>query len=234
MKYPFEKQKDLKECGVCCLKMITRYFGGSVSREYLRDLTRTSREGVTAFDLVEGAKQLGFDAYGVNGDVLNLDNSKLPCISHVVLKKSYEHFIVIYKINKKKKELLIADPNNNHITKIKLDDFRKISTNNYIFLKPIKKLLYVDKNTKLRDILTTFIFNNIKTILKILTLSIFITLIHIFLSFEFKILLEYVINYHNSNNLIFLTLIFLLLILLRETNNFRRNNLVNQGTYVIV
>lgn len=228
MKYPFEKQKDLKDCGVCCLKMITRYFGGCISKEYLRDITNTTREGVTAFDLIEGAKKLGFNAYGVNGDVLDIDDSNLPCIAHVVLKKSYQHFIVIYKINKKKKELLIADPSNNHISKIKLDDFKKISTNNYIFLKPMKKLLYVDKNTKLRDILTNFIFNNIKTIFKILVLSIFITLTHIFLSFEFKILLEYVINYHNINNLIFLSLIFLLLILIKEINDFRRNNLVNK------
>lgn len=228
MKYPFEKQKDLKDCGICCLKMITRYFGGCISKEYLRDITNTTREGVTAFDLIEGAKKLGFNAYGVNGDVLDIDNSKLPCIAHVVLKKSYYHFIVIYKINKKKKELLIADPSNNHISKIKLDDFKNISTNNYIFLKPMKKLLYVDKNTKLKDILTDFIFNNIKTIFKILILSIIITLTHIFLSFEFKILLEYVINYHNTNNLIFLSLIFLLLILIKELNDFRRNNLVNK------
>lgn len=227
MKYPFERQKDLKDCGVCCLKMITKYFGGGISSEYLRNITNTTKDGVTAFDLIEGAKKLGFSAYGVSGDILNLDNTNLPCIAHVVLKKSYQHFIVIYKINKKKKELLIADPSNNHLIKMKFDEFKAISTNTYILLRPRKKLLYVDKNTKLRDILIDFIFNNIKCIFSILILSIFITLTNIFLSFEFKLLLEYVINYHNRNNLMFLSLIFLLFILIKEINDFRRNNLVS-------
>ncbi len=227
MKYPFIKQRDLKDCGVCCLYMISRYYGGGVSREYLKDITNTTKDGVTAFDLIEGSKKLGFDAYGVNGDINNLDSNKLPCIAHVVLRKSYQHFIVIYKINKKRQELLIADPGNNRLTKMKLDDFKAISTNNYILLKPRKKLLYVDKNTKLRDILIDFISNNKKLIYKTLILSSLITIIHIFLSFEFKMLLEYVINYHNYNNLYFIGLIFLCLIFIKEIYNFIRNNLVN-------
>ena len=102
MKYPFEKQKDLKDCGVSCLLMLTRYYGGGVSKEYLREITNTNKSGVTAFNLIEGAKKIGFDAYGVRGNIKELDNKNLPCIAHIIFKKSYQHFIVIYKVDKKK------------------------------------------------------------------------------------------------------------------------------------
>ena len=108
--YPFIKQKDLKDCGCCSLLMILRYYGGDVSLEYIRDITNTTRNGTNAYDLINGCKKLGFDSYGVKGDINDLDNSLLPCISHVVINKSYEHFIVLYKINKKKKIIYVADP----------------------------------------------------------------------------------------------------------------------------
>lgn len=87
MKYPFEKQTDLKDCGVCCLLMLTRYYGGEVSKEYLRQITFTTKEGVSAYSLLEGAKILGFSGYGVKGDFKGLKKEDLPCIAHVVLIK---------------------------------------------------------------------------------------------------------------------------------------------------
>ena len=227
MKYPFEKQKDLKDCGVCCLLMLVRYYGGGISKEYLRDITNTDRSGVNAYDLIEGAKKIGFDSYGVNGNILDIDDKCLPCIAHVIYKKNLQHFIVIYKIDQKKKILLVADPNNNHITKMNISDFKKISTNNFILLKPLKKIIYVEKNTELKDLISNYINKNIKIILSVILLSILITVINILCSFQFKILLEYVINYHTLNNLFLLTLIFFTLLLIKDISNFRRNRLIN-------
>jgi len=227
MKYPFEKQNDLKDCGVSCLLMLIRYYGGGVSKEYLREITNTTKSGVSALDLIEGAKKIGFDAYGVRGNIVDLDNKNVPCIAHVILKKSYQHFIVIYKVDHIKKRLLIADPNNNHPIKITFSEFMKISTNNYILLKPKRKIMYVDKNTELKNLLTNYIINNKNIIIKIISSSILITLIQIFLSFQFKFLLEYVINYHTLNNILLLTIIFLSLTLIKEISNLRRNKLVN-------
>ena len=226
MKYPFEKQKDLKDCGVCCLLMLIRYYGGGISKEYLRDITNTTKEGVTALDLIEGAKKIGFDAYGVKGSIEELDNNNCPCIAHIVYKKSYQHFVVIYKVDKKKKRLLIADPNTK-LSHISFEDFKKISTNNYILLKPRKRIIYVDKNTKLKEILIQYLKNNIKKISFVLLLSVLIMFIQIFLSFEFKFLIDYVINYNTINNLIFFTFIFFNLTLIKEISNLRRNTLVN-------
>ena len=227
MKYPFTKQKDLKDCGVCCLQMLVRYFGGSVSIEYLRELTCTTKDGVNAYNLIEGSKKIGFSSYGLKGNIEDLNINNTPCIAHVLIKKSYQHFIVIYKINKKNKTLLVADPNDNNIKKISYKEFKLISTNVFIIIKPDKKILYVSENKTFSN----FIFNIFKTssklIIMLFTISLLISFIQIICSFQFKILLKTVINYKTTYNLIFISLLFLLLIIFKELLNYIRNQKVN-------
>ena len=42
-KYPFIKQLGLKDCGVTCLKMIIKYYGGDYQIEKLRQITNTTK-----------------------------------------------------------------------------------------------------------------------------------------------------------------------------------------------
>lgn len=227
MKYPFERQNDLKDCGVCSLLMLIRYYGGGVSKEYLRNITNTTKSGVSAYSLIEGAKTLGFDSFGVTGSIKKIDKKYLPCIAHVIINKSYQHFVVIYKINPKKKIILMADPSKNGITKISFTEFNKISTNQFIFLKPKKKIEYVKKNTVLKHYVLNFLTSNYKKIIFLFLLSIVVTIFNILCSFQFKILIEYVINYQTTSNLILIILIFSLIILIKEISNYYRNHLTN-------
>ena len=57
-KYPYVRQIGIKDCGVACLKMILQFYGGNESLERLRNLTNTTKEGTSAFDLIKGAKKL--------------------------------------------------------------------------------------------------------------------------------------------------------------------------------
>lgn len=227
MRYPFEQQNDLKDCGVSCLSMIIRYYGGGVSKEYLRNLTHTTKDGVSAYSLIEGAKQLGFSAMGVSGEIRNLKNENLPCIAHVVIKKSYQHFVVVYKIYPKTNKILVADPAKKKLIKYDLSDFNKISTNKFIFLKPNKKIDYIKKNTVLKDMIRSVIINNIKLIVFFSFFSLISAFLNIINSFQFKFMMEYVISYHNLNNLVFLTFLFLGIVLGKEFSNYYRNRLVN-------
>ena len=45
-------QDGIKDCGVCCLLSIIRYYGGDVSREYLREITNTTKDGVSFYNLI--------------------------------------------------------------------------------------------------------------------------------------------------------------------------------------
>ena len=195
MKYPFIKQKDLKDCGVSCLLMLVRYYGGGVSTEYLRELTNTNITGTTAFDLI--------------------------------IKKKYAHFIIIYKIDKKKKKLLVADPNNNHITKMTFEEFNNISTNQFLLLKPKKKIMYVEENKELKSFIFSKIHSNAKTISYIITLSLSLTFLQILLSFDFKFILDKSVSYFSINNLINLSIVFLIIILLKQIMEYIRAKLIN-------
>lgn len=227
MKYPFEKQNDLKDCGVCSLLMLVRYYGGGVSKEYLRNITNTTKSGVSAYDLIEASKTLGFDSFGVRSDISKINKKYLPCIAHVVINKSYQHFVVIYKIDHKKKMILLADPNNTSLTKISFEKFQKISTNQYIILKPKKKIMYIKKNTVLKDFINNFLAHNSKKLILLLTLSTMFTLFNIISSFHFKIIMDYVIEYKTINNLLLISLIFGFVVIIKEVSNYYRNHIIN-------
>ena len=62
-------QDGYKDCGVSSFLSIIRYYGGDISKEVLREMTNTNNDGVNALNLITCAKELGFDAYGVNGEI---------------------------------------------------------------------------------------------------------------------------------------------------------------------
>ena len=51
-------QDGIKDCGVCSLLSVIRFYGGDVSKEYLRELTNTTKNGVSAYNLIEAAKKI--------------------------------------------------------------------------------------------------------------------------------------------------------------------------------
>ena len=132
-------QDGNKDCGICSLLSIIRFYGGDVSKEYLREITNTTKNGVSALGLIEGAKMLGFDAVGVCGDLNKIEDNNLPCLAHILTNKGFKHFIVIYKIDRDKELIYVMDPAKGKRI-LSFMEFKIISTNNYIFLKCIKKL----------------------------------------------------------------------------------------------
>ena len=55
------KQRDLKDCGACCIETILKYYGGYVPLEKIRDDTCTSINGTTAFHIIKALCNYGFD-----------------------------------------------------------------------------------------------------------------------------------------------------------------------------
>lgn len=59
----FVLQHDASDCGVACLlSIIIRYYGGSTTLQYLRELSGTTKQGTTLLGLYQAAGQVGFDA----------------------------------------------------------------------------------------------------------------------------------------------------------------------------
>ena len=132
-------QDGIKDCGICSLLSIIRYYGGDVSKEYLREITNTTKDGVSFYMLIEAAKNIGFDAIGMSGELDDINVNNLPCIAHFIVNKNYKHFVVIYNIDFKNNNITIMDPAKGKRI-ISFSEFNLSSSKNYIFLKPIKKL----------------------------------------------------------------------------------------------
>ena len=60
MKFPNYIQADAKDCGPSCLKIISKFYGKSVSIEDLRKLSENTREGSSLKSLSIAAEKMGF------------------------------------------------------------------------------------------------------------------------------------------------------------------------------
>jgi ATP-binding cassette subfamily B protein len=109
MRFPFFKQLDAMDCGPSCLRMIAKHYGKSYSVQHLREKSCILRTGVNLMGLSEAAESIGFRTTAVRTSIKKLkEQAKLPCILHW----NQEHFVVLYKITKKKDKYFfhIADP----------------------------------------------------------------------------------------------------------------------------
>ena len=224
-KYPIIVQDEIKDCGVSCIQMIIKYYGGYVKKSNLLEMTKTSKKGTTAYNIKNTLINLGFDCKGVRCKLkdINKDNIVLPCIASVTIDNSYKHFIVIYEINFNKKYLVIGDPADK-VKKIKYEDFIKIFNNILLIFYPIKTLT-IEKEVSQ----STFIFNLLKPHKKILInifiLSIFITLFSIITSFYTEYMFNS-LNYFSRKYLLFIFCIFFSIYILKIFSDYFRNKLL--------
>lgn len=220
-------QDGFKDCGICCLLSIIRFYGGDVSKEYLRELTNTTKDGVSLYNLLYASIKLGFDSSGVMGTINEINVNNLPCIAHINVNKSIQHFIVVYKINKEKKQITIMDPAKGKKV-ISFSEFNLLTSKNFLFLTPKKKLPILKKKNMVYRIIRRLLLENKKIIFTISTLTINYFIINIILSFHFKYLLEYSINYNVSNNIFLISIIIGTIYIFKNTIQFLRSILLNK------
>lgn len=109
MKYKHVKQYDTTDCAAACLAMVCLYYKKETTITKLRDLMGTDLKGTTLIGLSQCAEQLGFESRAVRVDREGfLSDYTLPCIANIVTEKGLSHFVVIYRINKKR--LIVGDP----------------------------------------------------------------------------------------------------------------------------
>lgn len=204
-KYVFVRQDDLKDCGISCLLMIIKTYKGNSSKEYLRWITNTNYDGVTALNLIETAKKFNFDSFGFKSSIKKINMNDLPIIAHTMIDNKYKHFVVIYNINYKRRVLTLADPASK-IYKISFDEFEKISTGNFIYLKPYKKILYLKNSSSLLITIKEFITKNKKIIFLSVTLCLLFSILTCFTSYCLKFIIDNYINI-SANKLLFISFI---------------------------
>ena len=209
------RQNGSMDCGVCCLLSVIRHYGGNLPIEYLREMTATDRNGVSAYNLVHTAQEIGFSAYGVRGELTDISSLDLPIISHVILNKNLKHFVVIYKIDNIKRKVMIMDPAKGKRIQT-FAEFSLMSSNNYIILKPIDTLPNIRVKKYVKMWFKNFSKSNITYLAYIVIFSLLSFFLSIVCGFHFSFLLNNAINYGIENNVLKISMLILVIYVFKE------------------
>lgn len=194
-------QEEKSDCGVSCLLSIIKYYGGYESLEDLRISSLTSDEGVSAYNLIECAKQYGFDCIGIKEK--NIDKLNLPCIAHLKINNTLSHFVVIYEYNVS--SITIMDPAVGLIKEGK-SIFESKFTGVVISLYPKEKLT----KRKTKNILWQNIFKELKKSKTSLILIITLNIIFVILSIVYSNYIQ-LLNITNPKSVILFIIIIIIL-----------------------
>ena len=198
------RQQDEKDCGVCSLLSIIRYYKGNVPLEQLRLDARTNNEGTTALNLVLASQKYGFDAVGMKVENLN-DIKRLPAIAHLNLEKGYSHYVVVEKITKDK--IILMDPAKGRVVKF-LWEFQKEWSGVVLIFYPKQKIIVLKNEVTLFTILKK-IFVSEKNLIKIIVLvSFLLTIFTIALGYYFQMFNSLYLSKYPINYLKVLVLVF--------------------------
>lgn len=215
------RQQDLKDCGVCCLLSIMKYYGGYIPLEKLRQDTQTSLEGTTAYHLVKTAKNYGFDAYGMKLDKLSeLENIILPVIAHIEI-NNLNHFVVIYKITEA--EVIVMDPAKGKV-KISRNDFESLWTGNTLILYPKYQLPKVINENYILVMVKEVLKKEKSIVLKILLFTAFLTILTIITGFYLKVGMNFISDAEEKNTILILIILFMTLYATKQLVYYLRNH----------
>jgi len=143
------KQHDIKDCGAACLASIGNHFGVNLPIAKIRQFANTDTHGTNVLGVIEAAEKMGFTAKGVKGDIDAIPKIPLPAIAHIIVKEQLHHYVVIYKVSKKK--IKVMDPGTGKMTAHNYDTFKKTWTGVLIlFAKNDDFKTYNDKTSVLK------------------------------------------------------------------------------------
>jgi len=135
----FVKQTHQSWCGLACLSMVAKYWGGVISQEKLVSMSGTSVTGTTLLGLFQAANALGLKAQGFESDLEELKELEHPAILHFTLPEGLEHYVVCFGF--KDGAFLVNDPAKGSL---------KMREEEVVALWKSKKLLLIEHGAQFR------------------------------------------------------------------------------------
>jgi len=138
--FPHYTQLDSMDCGPACLRMIAKYYGRSYTLQNLRERSFITREGVSMLGISDAAESIGMHTQGVKITLDQLiEDAPLPCILHW----NQNHFVVLYKISKKKRFRHCEERSDEAIRKLKTAGLLRRFAPRNDGLKPLNSQFYI-------------------------------------------------------------------------------------------
>ena len=128
------KQRDLTDCGAACLVSVAAYFGLHIPVTRVRLYAGTDKQGTSLQGLMNAAERLRFRVRGAKGGGIPLSGIPVPTIFHQVLENGLQHFVVVYKITKKRVRFM--DPMTGKLIYRPITDFKKNWSGVILLLMP--------------------------------------------------------------------------------------------------
>ncbi len=100
------RQIEHSDCGLTCIRMIAKSYGVSIPLRHLQAISDLNRLGMSIKDIISCCEQVNMDSAAVQVGTAYTDKMPLPAI----LYWQQRHFVVLYKIDKRRRKYYIADP----------------------------------------------------------------------------------------------------------------------------
>ena len=176
--------------------------------------------------MMNAMNNLGFISKAVRGSIFDLEDNMFPCVAHVIINNNLGHFIVIHKIDRKKKILTIADPAVGRRL-MSYTEFLEITTNQFILFTPTKTIPFYEEQSNIKKSIISLILKYKATFLIIFCVSLLCVLINIITSFNLQFIIDNVISNNSIMNLKFIFVIMIILSTFKMINIYTRNYLIN-------
>ncbi|MBS7021532.1 MAG: hypothetical protein KH135_06800, partial [Firmicutes bacterium] len=164
-KYPCYLQEGKNDCGAACIKSILNYYHGDYDYEKLKVELKLDNQGISAYHMIAFLNQNSFISEGkrYNWESFLKKTHLLPMIVVVKNESLRNHYIIIYKISKKKEQMIVGDPKEG-IKTISFSQFQQIFTGitiSFLLVEPIIQ----NATHSLSKTLFTFLIRNKKSLI---------------------------------------------------------------------
>lgn len=193
-KYPHIQQHDEKDCGAASLSMISEFYGLKLPIATFREFIKVDNQGANIYGLVTGAGKIGLDAEALEGTPKELFDGiadgeiQFPFIARIVNEQLFEHFIVIYAIDKGK--AIVGDPGKSKITKMPVARFLKQWQGQIITFLPNQNFEKRNERKGTFKKFFRFITSQKKLLVFVFIVSIMVSMINLFGSVIFQYILS--------------------------------------------
>lgn len=128
------RQHDISDCAAACIASISGFYSFITSVSKIRQIATTDKEGTNIVGVLKALEAIGFEAKAAKGDIQSLYKIPLPCIIHIYVKDVLLHYVVLYKISKRK--VTVMDPSDGDLHIIPISKFQKIWTGKMVICLP--------------------------------------------------------------------------------------------------